>query len=232
LTTSYLGAIIDTNILTEVRLFMDDKMYILTYEHGGYVLWGEWLKPRLRDIERWLDKYPKLKIGLDYESFTFDEYTRCDPEIVETVGRLLRKYPGRVGLGATTYGQPLALTISEESNARQLSYAVRTNLHYFGVTPNVYSISEFALHNQTPQLISQCGYDAAMLRSHVMGYGYPKNFDCAWGLWTGKDKTAVPAVPTALSYPAAARRRPHMAPTAPPTASSKNFSPTEESRKS
>lgn len=196
MTTSYRGAIIDTNILTEVRLFMDDKMYILTYEHGGYVLWGEWLKPRLRDIERWLDKYPKLKIGLDYESFTFDEYTRCDPEIVETVGRLLKKYPGRVGLGATTYGQPLALTISEESNARQLSYAVRTNLHYFGVTPNVYSISEFALHNQTPQLINQCGYDAAMLRSHVMGYGYPKNFDCAWGLWTGKDKTAVPAVPT------------------------------------
>ncbi len=175
---------------------MDDKLYILTYEHGGYVLWGEWLKPRLKNIEQWLEKYPKLKIGLDYESFTFDEYTRCDPEIVETVGRLLKKYPGRVGLGATTYGQPLALTVSEESNARQLSYAVRTNLHYFGVTPNVYSISEFALHNQTPQLISQCGYDAAMLRSHVMGYGYPKNFDCAWGLWTGKDKTAVPAVPT------------------------------------
>ncbi len=175
---------------------MADKLYILTYEHGGYVLWGDWLKPRLKNIADWLEKYPKLRIGLDYESFTFDEYTRCDPEIVETVGELLKKYPDRVGLGATTYGQPLALTVSEESNARQLSYAVRTNLHYFGITPNVYSISEFALHNQTPQLISQCGYDAALLRSHVMGYGYPKNFDSAWGLWIGKDKTAIPAVPT------------------------------------
>lgn len=175
---------------------MSDKLYILTYEHGGYVLWGNWLKPRLKNIEEWLEKYPKLRIGLDYESFTFDEYTKEDPEIVETVARLLKKYPNRVGLGATTYGQPLALTVSEESNARQLSYAVRTNLHYFGVTPNVYSISEFALHNQTPQLISQSGYDAAILRSHVMGYGYPKNFDSAWGLWTGKDKTEIPAVPT------------------------------------
>lgn len=175
---------------------MADKLYILTYEHGGYVLWGDWLKPRLKNIDEWLEKYPKLRIGLDYESFTFDEYTKEDPEIVETVSYLLKKYPGRVGLGATTYGQPLALTISEESNARQLSYAVRTNLHYFGITPNVYSISEFALHNQTPQLISQCGYDAALLRSHVMGYGYPKNFDSAWGLWIGKDKTAIPAVPT------------------------------------
>ncbi len=171
-------------------------MYILTYEHGGYVLWGDHLKPRLKNIAVWLEKYPKLKIGLDYESFTFDEFTRCDPEIVELVANLLKKYPDRVGLGATTYGQPLALTISEESNARQLLYAVRTNLDYFGITPNVYSISEFALHNQTPQLIKQCGYDAAILRSHVMGYGYPKNFDSAWGLWKGKDDTQVPAVPT------------------------------------
>ena len=77
---------------------MADKLYILTYEHGGYVLWGDWLKPRLKNIADWLEKYPKLRIGLDYESFTFDEYTRCDPEIVETVGELLKKYPDRVEL--------------------------------------------------------------------------------------------------------------------------------------
>ncbi len=175
---------------------MKKPMYILTYEHGGYVLWGDHVKPRLKNIAVWLEKYPKLKIGLDYESFTFDEFSRCDPEIVEMIADLLKKYPDRVGLGATTYGQPLALTISEESNARQLLYAVRTNLDYFGITPNVYSISEFALHNQTPQLVRQCGYDAAILRSHVMGYGYPKNFDSAWGLWKGKDGTQIPAVPT------------------------------------
>ena len=176
---------------------MDKKpLYILTYEHGGYVLWGDHVKPRLKNLAVWLEKYPKLKIGLDYESFTFDEFSRCDPEIVEMIGDLLKKYPNRVGLGATTYGQPLALTVSEESNARQLLYAVRTNLDYFGTTPNVFSISEFALHNQTPQLIRQCGYDAAILRSHVMGYGYPKNFDSTWGLWKGKDGTQVPAVPT------------------------------------
>lgn len=174
----------------------DKKLYILTYEHGGYVLWKNEVKPRLKKLFEWLEKYPTLKIGLDYESFTFDEFSKEDPEVVELIGKLLEKYPDRVGLGATTYGQPLALTISEESNARQLLYAVRTNLDYFGKTPNVYAISEFALHNQTPQLISQCGYDAAILRSHVMGYGYPRTFDCAWGKWIGKDGTSVPAVPT------------------------------------
>ncbi len=175
---------------------MDKKLYILTYEHGGYVLWGDRVKPRLKDIFNWMEKYPKLKIGLDYESFTFDEFSRCAPEIVDMISELLKKYPDRVGLGATTYGQPLSLTISEESNARQLTYAVKTNKEFFGITPNVYAISEFALNNQTPQLIKNCGYDAAILRSHVMGYGYPRTFDSAWGRWIGKDGTEIPAVPT------------------------------------
>lgn len=172
------------------------KLYILTYEHGGYVLWGDHVKPRLKNILRWMEEYPKLKIGLDYESFTFDEYSKVDPEIIDLIKQLLEKYPDRIGLGATTYGQPLSLTISEESNARQLSYAVRTNLEHFGITPGVYSISEFALNNQTPQLAKLVGYDAAVLRSHVMGFGYPRTFDSAWGRWIGKDKTEMPALPT------------------------------------
>ena len=172
------------------------KLHILTYDHGGYVLWKDEVKPRLKNIFEWMEKYPKLRIGLDYESFTFDEFSRCDPEVVEMITELFRKYPDRVGLGATTYGQPLSLTISEESNARQLTYAIRTNKQYFGKTPNVYCISEYALNNQTPQLLKLTGHDAAIMRSHVMGYGYPRTFDSAWGNWIGKDKTAIPAVPT------------------------------------
>lgn len=174
----------------------EKKLYLLTYEHGGYVLWKYRVKPRLKEIKKWLEEYPKLKIGLDYESFTFDEFERCDPEVNVLIKELLEKYPDRVGLGATTYGQPLSLTISEESNARQLSYAVRTNMKFFGKTPSVYAISEFALNNQTPQLLKLSGYKAAMLRSHVMGYGYPRTFDSAWGKWIGRDLTEIPAVPT------------------------------------
>ncbi len=171
-------------------------LYILTYDHGGFVLWGKEVKPRLKELVEWMEKYPKLKIGLDYESFTFDEYSKTDPEIIELISYLLKKYPDRFGLGATTYGQPLSLFVSEESNVRQLTYAIKTNLKFFGQTPNVYAISEFALNNQTPQLAKLCGYDAAILRSHVMGYGYTKNFDVPWGRWIGKDLTEIPAVPT------------------------------------
>lgn len=173
-----------------------EPLYILTYDHGGYVLWEKEVKPRLKDIAVWMEKYPRLRIGLDYESFAFDEFDRCDPEVIDMIRELLRKYPDRVGLGATTYGQPLSLYISEESNIRQLTYAVKTNLSFFGITPDVYCISEFALNNQTPQMIKKCGYKAAILRSHVMGYGYTKTFDKSFGMWVGKDKTGIPAVPT------------------------------------
>lgn len=172
-----------------------EPLYILTYDHGGYVLWADRVKPRLKDIREWMEKYPRLRIGLDYESFTFDEFMREDPEVVTMIGELLKDFPDRIGLGATTYGQPLSLYISEESNIRQLSLAVKTNLHYFGITPDVYCISEFALNNQSPQMLKKSGYKAAMLRSHVMGYGYTKTFDVPWGTWVGKDKTGIPAVP-------------------------------------
>ncbi len=172
-----------------------EPLYILTYDHGGYVLWKDEVKPRLKKIKEWMKKYPKLRIGLDYESFTFDEFSREDPEVVRLIGELLAEYPDRVGLGATTYGQPLSLYISEESNIRQLTYAVKTNLSYYGKSPEVYCISEFALNNQTPQMIKKCGYKGAILRSHVMGYGYTKTFSVPYGMWRGKDGTGVPAVP-------------------------------------
>ena len=174
----------------------DKKLYVLTYDHGGYVLWNDEVERTIKEDLELLEKYPKFKTGLDYESFTFDEYSKTRPHIMDLIKESLEKYKGRFSIGATTYGQPLSLFVSEESNARQLLYAVRTNLKHFGQTPPVYVISEFALNNQIPQLARLCGYDAAILRSHVMGYGYPRTFDSAWGNWIGKDGTSIPAVPT------------------------------------
>lgn len=105
---------------------------------------------QLNQAIEWLEKYPKFKIGLDYEAFTFDEIAETAPGIMEKISRNLKKHPGRFGLGSTTYGQPLWLFISEESNVRQLTYAIRSNLKHFGQTPPVYCISEFALNNQPP----------------------------------------------------------------------------------
>lgn len=172
------------------------KMYIMTYDHGGYVLWKENVNSTLREHIGWLEAHPRFKFGLDYEAFTFDEMAKTNPDIMELIRRTLEKYPGRFGLGSTTYGQPLALFISGESNVRQLTYAIRTNKKHFGQTPPVYCISEFALINQTPQLLKLCGFQAAIFRTHVMNYGYQRAFDSAWGNWIGKDGTGIPSVPS------------------------------------
>lgn len=174
----------------------EKNLYILTYDHGGFVLWGDKVSPQLGQAIEWLEKYPKFKIGLDYESFTYDEFAVTNPEINAKIAEALKKFPGRFGIGSSTYGQPLSLFISEESNTRQLVYAIRSNLKHFGQTPPVYSISEHALNNQLPQLLKLCGYQAAIMRTHVMAYGYAKTFDAAWGSWVGDDGTAIPAVPT------------------------------------
>ena len=49
------------------------------------------------------------------------------------------------------------LYISDESNIRQLTYAIKSNLEHFGETPSVYAISEFAFNNQLPQLLKKSG---------------------------------------------------------------------------
>ena len=171
-------------------------LYLLSYDHGGYVLWGEKLHDRLASAIEWLEKYPCYKTGLDFEAFTFDELGKTDPEFNKTVAEALEKYPDRFALGSTTYGQPLSLYISEESNVRQLTYAIKSNLKHFGTTPKVYAISEFALNNQHPQLLKLCGYDAALMRTHVMNYGYQTPADTVWGLWVGRDGSEIPAAPT------------------------------------
>lgn len=175
---------------------MKKDLYILSYDHGGFVLWGNVIEARLDNVKSWLDKYPKFKVGLDYEAFTFDEAERTFPVLNEKIKSMLKEYKGRFGLGSTTYGQPLSLYISDESNIRQLTYAIKSNLKHFGETPSVYAISEFAFNNQLPQLLKKCCYEAVLFRTHVMNYGYQSDYDSAFGIWKGKDGTEIKAVPT------------------------------------
>ncbi|PWT74864.1 MAG: hypothetical protein C5B59_10100, partial [Bacteroidetes bacterium] len=44
---------------------VNDTTYLLTYDHGGQILWGlSHFQERLNNAKEWLDKYPEFKIGL------------------------------------------------------------------------------------------------------------------------------------------------------------------------
>jgi alpha-mannosidase len=172
-------------------------LYMLTYDHGGLVLWGrDHFVQYLRTAAEWLDRYPGFKIGLDNEAYTYDRLAEQDPVVIEQIRGYLDKYKGRFGIGTCTYGQPLSVFINEESNIRQIEYALAADRKYFGSAPDVYLMSEHAMHAQIPQLLSGFSFVGAIMRTHFMMYGYNPTFDVPVGWWVGMDGSRVPTIPT------------------------------------
>ncbi len=83
--------------LTETAPYTkDDIVYLLTYDHGGLILWGsEHFQERLRDAVSWLDEYPTFKIDLDNEAQIYDYFAVNEPALLEEIKEYLNKYKGR-----------------------------------------------------------------------------------------------------------------------------------------
>ncbi len=177
---------------------MAQTTYMLTYDHGGHILWtAEHFRDKLREAISWLDRYPSFKIGLDNEVHAYDHFAEHAPELLQELQGYFSDYRGRFGLGSATYGQPLSAFVNEESNVRQLTYAIRTNLKHFGQTPPIYAMSEHAMHSQIPQLLVQTGrFAGAIMRTHFMMYGYNPTYDAPFGWWVGMDGSRIPTIPT------------------------------------
>ncbi len=171
-------------------------LYLLSYDHGGYILFGDKFAERLSTAAEWMRKYPKFKFGLDNEAFTYDAYAKENPLIMDKISKMLKLYPGRFGIGTATYGQPLSAFIDHESNVRQLSYSLDACQKHFGLRPTVYAMSEHAMHAQIPQLVKDCGYEMAMMRTHFQMYGFNPTYPVSFGTWVGIDGSRVPTVPT------------------------------------
>jgi alpha-mannosidase len=175
----------------------DKPMYLLTYDHGGLVLWGtDSFARTLRSAISWLDKSPGFKIGLDNEAYTYDYLMKNDTVLLSEMRGYLSRYKGRFGIGTCTYGQPLSTFINEESNIRQIQYALETDKRILGCAPSVYLMSEHAMHSQIPQIIKGFDFTGAIMRTHFMMYGYNPTYDSPIGYWVGLDGSRIPAIPT------------------------------------
>ena len=174
-----------------------NPMYMLTYDHGGLVLWGtDHFAKYLHSAIEWLDRYPGFKIGLDNEAYTYDFLVQNDTTLLSEIRGYLKRYKGRFGIGTCTYGQPLSQFINEESNIRQISYALETDQSVFQYSPSVYLMSEHAMHSQIPQILDGFGFKGAIMRTHFMMYGYNPTFNSPIGWWTGIDGSRIASIPT------------------------------------
>ena len=139
-------------------------VYILNYDASGVILWKLSSLGRVlaTELERLL-AHPDFKIGWDHDAFTYDYLSELEPELFGQMTAALVQFPGRLGVGTCTYGQPLSQFINEESNVRQLTLGLATVESRPGVSPSVYLMSEHAMHSQIPQLLVGCGFKGAIL---------------------------------------------------------------------
>ena len=177
---------------------MEKLCYIANYEHLGTVCWGrDTMRKLFQTEDERLQRYPGVKYGWDNEAYTYDNLAEEEPELLEQMRRMLAQYPGRIAIGATSYGQPLSYYINGESNVRQLVEGIRTDLQHFGVRPYVYIMSEQGMHAQIPQLIHQAGFRGAIMRTAFCMYGVNPEYPASCINWMGLDGAiGVPTVPT------------------------------------
>jgi hypothetical protein len=96
----------------------EEPLYMLTYDHGGAVLWGiDSFVKNLRSAVAWLEHYPSFKIGLDNEAYTYDLLADQHPDVLEELRGYLKRFPGRFAIGTATYGQPLSRNWSRNMRA-------------------------------------------------------------------------------------------------------------------
>jgi alpha-mannosidase len=174
-----------------------NTLYMLTYDHGGLILWGtDHFRKYLCTAAEWMDRYPSFKIGIENEAYAYDCMAEQDPKLLEELRGMLTRYRGRFGIGTCTYGQPLMNFLNEESNIRQIGYGLETDRKRLGTAPEIYLMSEHAMHSQIPQILAGFGFKGAIMRTHFMMYGYDPQFDVAIGWWVGLDGSRIAAIPT------------------------------------
>ena len=171
--------------------------YVVSYDHGGLVLWGyDHFLEHFRELNGWLDRHPKLRMGLDNEAWMYDWLADNQPAVLVEMRDALRKYRGRLAIGSCNYGQPLAAWLTEESNIRQIGFALETVHERLGSDLSIYSWSEHAGFAQLPQILSGFGFRGVLMRTHYLMYGYCPGYNLPVAWWQAPDGSRVACVPT------------------------------------
>jgi hypothetical protein len=183
----------------------DDAIYFAESYHGGVTFWdwvvlpggGLWYEfcwPLVIEtaLER-LARYPRLRTVLELDGHTYEEMARRAPAAVAMMRRAAAS--GRLEIANGTYGQPLAQTVSAESNVRHFFYGLRAIEDAVGVRVRSFLAGEPQFFPQAPQIIAGFGIEGAVLRTHWAPFGTDPAEDAPVVLWQGADGTTIRTVP-------------------------------------
>jgi hypothetical protein len=159
---------------------------------GG--LWWEVLWPLVirTSVER-LRLYPELRTVLDLDAHTYEELEKHGSSDVEALRAAVAT--ARMEIVDGTYGQPLAPTIGGEANIRHFYYGLDVIERVLGAHVTSFVAGEPQFFPQLPQVLSGCGIENVVFRTHWAPFGTDPAADEDIVRWQGPDGSTVRTVP-------------------------------------
>lgn len=183
----------------------DDALYFAESYHGGVSFWDWTVLPGgglwytfcsplvIRTALERLARYPWLRTVLELDGHTYEHMAREAPATVAMMRR--EAASGRLEIVNGTYGQPLAQTVSGESNVRHFFYGLSAIERAVGVRVRSFLAGEPQFFPQAPQVMAGFGIEEAVFRTHWAPFGTDPAEDASLVSWQGPDGTTIPTSP-------------------------------------
>jgi mannosylglycerate hydrolase len=171
---------------------MTRRVHIVPHTHWD----REWYLPfqtfRLRLVDLLDDLLPRMETDPSYARFlldgqlaVLDDYLAVRPDSAEAIRRLVAS--GRLSIGPW-YTLPDEFLVSGETLVRNLELGLRAGARYGGAMPLGYLPDMFGHVAQMPQILTQFGFDQA-----VVWRGVPSAVDRSGFWWRAPDGSTVRA---------------------------------------
>jgi hypothetical protein len=146
----------------------------------------------LRDAISLAESDVRAKTSVNFDAYAYERLKREYPYLIDTLKRKLDEK--QLDIVGGSFGQPLASTISGESNLRQLLEGLRTIREAVGYEVETFLEQEEFSHPQVPQLLVGSGYRyASLAQSDTWGRQGVPTMDVPVVDWVGADGTAIRA---------------------------------------
>jgi hypothetical protein len=159
---------------------------------GG--LWWEVLWPLVArtSVDR-LRRYPEARTILELDAHTYEELAGRSPSDLEALRSVVAT--GRMEIVNGTYAQPLAPTVGAEANLRHFFYGLDAIEGILGAEVKSFVAGEPQFVPQLPQILSDCGIENLVFRTHWAPFGIDPEADAEVVRWRGPDGSEVRTVP-------------------------------------
>jgi len=183
----------------------EDTLYFAEAYHGGVTFWdwialpggGAWYAfcwPLvIRTALERLARYPWLRTVLELDGHTYEHMAWKDPAAVAMMRQAAAS--GRLEIANGTYAQPLAQTVSGESNIRHFYHGLAAIERAIGVRVRSFLAGEPQFFPQAPQVMAGFGIEGVVFRTHWALFGTDPAEDSSLVSWQGPDGTRVLTIP-------------------------------------